>query len=60
MTEDQADDLRKYLNEFHGNRTTKNWVKSGGIKSYGGDHGLVWMTPFVRRPRAKVQQQCDP
>ena len=58
MTDAQAADLRKYLREFHGNRTTTDWVKAGGIKDYGGDLGLVWMTPFVRRPRAKVQQQC--
>ena len=58
MSEDERDELREYLAEFH-NRSSD--LKDSpiripdspeGMSSYQGELGLVWMTPFVRRPKS--------
>ena len=57
MSEDERDELVEYLAEFH-NRSSdlKNSPiripdSPEGMSSYQGELGLVWMTPFVRRPK---------
>ena len=58
MSEDERDELVEYLAEFH-NRSSD--LKDSpiripdspeGMSSYQGELGLVWMTPFVRRPKS--------
>ena len=58
MSEDERDQLVEYLAEFH-NRSSD--LKDSpiripdspeGMSSYQGELGLVWMTPFVRRPKS--------
>ena len=52
MSEDERDELREYLAEFH-NRSSDLKNSPVRIPQDGdqGELGLVWMTPFVRRPK---------
>ena len=52
MSEDERDQLVEYLAEFH-NRSSDLEDSPVRIPGEGdqGELGLVWMTPFVRRPK---------
>ena len=57
MSEDERDQLVEYLAEFH-NRSSDlkdSPIRIPQVPAVAGDQGelgLVWMTPFVRRPKS--------
>ena len=56
MSEDERDELREYLAEFHNRssdlKDSPIRIPQDAFRADQGELGLVWMTPFVRRPKS--------